>query len=125
MPDEQLVVEVTPRPETQSSSSKRQYDLIDDDADKVSVSDGFRVQLGAFSNPENANRGWRQLRDAHPDLLGEMEFDVSLHISKVDLGSNIGIVFRVQAGPFSEINDAQTLCSQLMSREVGCFLVRP
>lgn len=122
-PKEQLVVEVASLPATQSSPAKRHYDLVDDDGDKVSVTDGFRVQLGAFSNPENADRGWRQLRDAHPDLLGEMEFDVSLHISKVDLGANIGVVFRVQAGPFSKINDARALCSQLKSREVGCFLV--
>ena len=122
---EQLVVEVARLPETLSSPAKRQYDLVDDEAIKVSVSDGFRVQLGAFSNPENADRGWRQLRDAHPDLLGEMEFDVSLHINKVDLGSDKGIVFRVQAGPFSEIDEARTLCSRLQSREVGCFLVRP
>ena len=123
--DEQLVAEVAPTPETQSSQSKRQYDLADDQAETVSVTDGFRVQLGAFSNPAKADRGWRQLREAHPDLLGEMEFDVSLHISKVDLGSDKGIVFRVQAGPFSEINVAQSLCSELKSREVGCFLVRP
>lgn len=122
---EQLVVEVARLPETLSSPAKRQYDLVDDKAIKVSVSDGFRVQLGAFSNPENADRGWRELRDAHPDLLGEMEFDVSLHINKVDLGSDKGIVFRVQAGPFSEIDEARTLCSRLQSREVGCFLVRP
>ena len=120
-----LVAEVAPTPETQTSQSKRQYDLADVQAETVSVTDGFRVQLGAFSNPENAGRGWRQLRDAHPDLLGEMEYDVSLHISKVDLGSDKGIVFRVQAGPFTEINVAQTLCSELKSREVGCFLVRP
>jgi cell division septation protein DedD len=120
-----LVVEVARLPETLSSPAKRQYDLVDDKAIKVSVSDGFRVQLGAFSNPENADRGWRELRDAHPDLLGEMEFDVSLHINKVDLGSDKGIVFRVQAGPFSEIDEARTLCSRLQSREVGCFLVRP
>ncbi len=68
--DEQLVAEVVPTPETQSSQSKRQYDLADDQADK-------------------------------------------------------GIVFRVQAGPFNEINAAQTLCSELKSRGVGCFLVRP
>ena len=122
---EQLVVEVARLPETLSSPAKRQYDLVDDKDGKVSVSDGFRVQLGAFSNPENADRGWRELRDAHPDLLGEMEFDVSLHINKVDLGSDKGIVFRVQAGPFSEIDEARTLCSRLQSREVGCFLVRP
>ena len=121
---EQLVVEVARLPETLSSPAKRQYDLVDDKAIKVSVSDGFRVQLGAFSNPENADRGWRELRDAHPDLLGEMEFDVSLHINKVNLGSDKGIVFRVQAGPFSEIDEARTLCSRLQSREVGCFLVR-
>ena len=123
--DEQLVALVTPASETLSSPSKRQYDLVDDQAETVSVSDGFRVQLGAFSNPENADRGWLQLRDAHPDLLGEMEYDVSLHISKVDLGPDKGIVFRVQAGPFVEIITAQTLCSELKSREVSCFLVRP
>ncbi len=121
--EEQLVAEVGPSGGTQSISSKRRYDLVDSTVAKISVSDGFRVQLGAFSNPENADRGWRLLRDAHPDLLGAMEFDVSLHISKVDLGNDIGVVFQVQAGPFAKINEARALCSELKNREVGCFLV--
>ena len=123
--DEQLVVEVAALPEAQTSSSKRYYDLVGNDVTKINVSGGFRVQLGAFSNPENADRGWRQLRDAHPDLLGAMEFDVSLQISKVDLGSDVGVVFRVQAGSFSGINAARALCNKLMSRAVDCFPVVP
>lgn len=123
--DEQLVVEVAALPEAQTSSSKRYYDLVGYDVAKINVSNGFRVQLGAFSNPENADRGWRQLRDAHPDLLGAMEFDVSLQISKVDLGSDVGVVFRVQAGSFSEMNGARALCNKLMSRAVDCFPVAP
>ena len=124
-PVERMVAEAAPAPETASATSKRQYDLIEDDTGGASVVVGFRVQLGAFSNPENAHRGWQQLRDAHPDLLGAMTVDLSLHINKVDLGADMGVVFRVQAGPFAEEYEAQALCSELMNRAVGCFLVTP
>lgn len=128
-PIEEMVATATRGPDATSPTSKRQYDLyeifIGGGDDTPSPTEGFRVQLGAFSNPENAHRGWSELRDAHPDLLGEMEFDLSLHISKVDLGEEIGVVFRVQAGPFPEETEARALCSELQNREVGCFLVRP
>ena len=124
-PIEQMVAVATRRPDATSPTSKRQYEIYIGDDDTPSPTEGFRVQLGAFSNPENAHRGWSELRDAHPDLLGEMEFDLSLHISKVDLGEEIGVVFRVQAGPFPEETEAQALCSELQNRDVGCFLVKP
>ncbi|MCH8998090.1 MAG: SEL1-like repeat protein [Proteobacteria bacterium] len=124
-PVAQMVAVTSRRTDAASPTWKRQYEIYIGDDDTPSPTEGFRVQLGAFSNPENAQRGWSLLRDAHPDLLGEMEFDLSLHISKVDLGEEIGVVFRVQAGPFPEETEAEALCSELRNREVGCFLVRP
>lgn len=33
-----------------------------------------------------------------------------------------GYVFRVQAGPFTKINNPRALCSELKSREVDCWV---
>ena len=90
--------------------------------------DGFRVQLGAFRDPYNAYNGWTQLRNAHPDLLDNFAFDLSLFITQVDLGDvgpKKGVWFRVRAGPFAERSAAAKLCDELKNRKVECFLVRP
>ena len=125
LPTVELVVEVAALSGNQPASSKRQYDLAVKDAEQVSVSDGFRVQLGAFKSPKNADKGWRQLLDALPDILGEMKFDTALYINKVDLGSEDDVMYTVQTKPFAEEIDAAALCSQLKSLAVDCFLVRP
>jgi hypothetical protein len=122
-PAEVMVAEAAPLPDSPTPTTKHQYELIDE-AETSSASEGFRVQLGAFRNPDNAQRGWTQLRDAHPDLLSEMPFDLSLHISKVDLGEDKGVWFRVQAGPFTAETEAMALCNELRDRAVDC-LVRP
>ena len=88
------------------------------------VAEGFRVQLGAFSSPENANRGWEALRDAHPDLLADPGHAMSLYIDKSDLDDNLGAVFRVQVGPFETEVSAAALCDALRKRAVNCFLVK-
>lgn len=108
-----------------AAAPKQQFEAIEEAYGGVGIDSGFRVQLGAFSNPQNAQRGWELLRDAHPDLLGDMTIDVSLHINKVDLGAERGVVFRVQAGPFAQETEARSLCGELKNREVGCFLIHP
>lgn len=108
-----------------AAAPKQQFEAIEEAYGGVGMDSGFRVQLGAFSNPQNAQRGWELLRDAHPDLLGDMTIDVSLHINKVDLGAERGVVFRVQAGPFAQETEARSLCGELKNREVGCFLIHP
>ncbi|MCH9020155.1 MAG: SEL1-like repeat protein [Proteobacteria bacterium] len=108
-----------------AAAPKQQFEAIEEAYGGVGIDSGFRVQLGAFSNPQNAQRGWELLRDAHPDLLGDMTIDVSLHINKVDLGAERGVVFRVQAGPFAQETEARSLCGELKNREVGCFLILP
>jgi hypothetical protein len=122
-PVEVMVAEAAPLPDNPAPTAKHHYELINE-AKTSSASEGFRVQVGAFRDPDNAHRGWAQLRDAHPDLLSEMPFDLSLHISKVDLGEDKGVWFRVQAGPFTAETEAIALCSELRDRAVGC-LVRP
>ena len=108
-----------------AAAAKQRFEAIEEAYGGVGIDPGFRVQLGAFSDPQNAQRGWELLRDAHPDLLGDMAIDVSLHINKVDLGAERGVVFRVQAGPFAQETEALSLCGELKNREVGCFLILP
>ncbi len=108
-----------------AAAPKQRFEAIEEAYGGVGIDSGFRVQLGAFSNPQNAKRGWETWRDAHADLLGDMTADVALHINKVDLGAEDGVVFRVQAGPFAQETEARALCSALKNREVDCFLILP
>lgn len=124
VPVMELVVEVTSLSGSPPVSSKRQYDLATEDTEKVSISDGYRVQLGAFKSPKNADKGWQQLRDVLPNLLGEMKLDTALYINKVDLGTEDDVMYMVQTGPFAVKSDADALCSQLKSLAIDCFLVR-
>jgi cell division septation protein DedD len=122
-PTEVLVAEAAPLPDSSTPTTKHQYELIDD-AKTSSATAGFSVQLGAFRNPDNAQRGWARLRNAHPDLLSELPFDLSLYVSKVDLGEEMGVWFRVLTGPFTAKTEAYALCNELRDRAVDC-LVRP
>ena len=85
---------------------------------------GARVQLGAFRSLERAERGSDILRKAHPDLLGQLRFDLSLNISRIDLGPDKGVFFRLQAGPYPSATAAGNLCEELKSRSVDCLIVQ-
>lgn len=79
----------------------------------------YFVQLGAFRTEAAAERGWEQLRKAHPDLLGGLE----LIVERADLGPEKGVYFRARSGPFAAAA-AKALCEKMKSRDVGCFVVK-
>ncbi len=85
------------------------------------VSGRFGVQLGAFRRPDGADKAWDQLRDAHPDLLG----DLGAAIMYTDLGSEEAAINRLVVGVFETKAEAQELCSLLKQRNVDCFVPRP
>ena len=87
----------------------------------ANVSDAGRVmvQLAAFRTRANAERGWRRLRAAHPDQLG----DRALIMREVDLGDR-GIYYRVRTGPFTDVAAAKAFCSLLRTRDQDCLVIR-
>lgn len=73
------------------------------------------IHLASYRTTKQAERGWSQLRRAHPKLLGGLDFTVT----EIDLGSK-GIFFRLIAGPFVGKEDASETCRQLKSRRQFC-----
>lgn len=78
---------------------------------------GWRVQLGAFGEGEQAARdAWRDLRAGHPELLGQL-------VPRVDVVSRDGrSLWRLQAGPVSEPR-AREICAGLATRGARCIVV--
>ena len=60
-----------------------------------------------------------QLRDSHPQLLG----DLAARVVPADLGER-GVWHRVQLGEFPELAEAKALCAELIRRgHEGCWVI--
>ena len=77
----------------------------------------YFAQLGSFRTKERAIAGWQVLMERHFDLLSEQP----LVISKVELGDNKGIFYRIRVGAFDERDIPDQLCKMLISRAQGCY----
>ena len=80
---------------------------------------GQWVQLAAMPNAKRAERAWHDAEQRGGDVL----HDVGHKIQRTDLGSDKGVVFRLRAGPIDSVESARSLCSELKSRGIECFLV--
>jgi Flp pilus assembly protein TadD len=80
---------------------------------------GQWIQLAAMPNAKRAERAWLDAEQRGGDVL----HDVGHQIQRTDLGSDKGVVFRLRAGPIDSVESARSLCSELKSRGIGCFLV--
>ncbi len=96
---------------------------VKDDPEKAAAgkSRDYRVQLAAVRSPSGAKNEWKRLKRKYPDLLDGL----SLFITKVDLGLEKGIFYRLRAGPVADEAAARRLCEKLTKRKVGCLIVRP
>ncbi|MBI1209225.1 MAG: SPOR domain-containing protein [Azospirillum sp.] len=80
----------------------------------------FRIQLASVRSEADAKSEWQRLSGRYKEVLSGL----TLHVARADLGGDRGIVYRIQAGFFSEAR-ARELCGQLAAQKVGCFVVRP
>lgn len=80
-----------------------------------------RVYLASFRGIEAAETGWRRLVGANRDLLGPL----SAALSQVDLGRDLGVFYRLQAGPIADGDSAEALCLDLIARSIPCVARRP
>jgi len=88
--------------------------------ESVAMAGPFRLQLASMRSAEAATTAWTQLQGAHGDVLSRFE----LIVEKVDLGSERGVFYRVQAGPVASESDAKRICEVLTARQVGCLVIR-
>lgn len=77
----------------------------------------YAVQLGVFSNPENANRAWASYTAKHKDLAA---------FSKAAVAANIGgrTLHRLTASGFGDEKSARSMCSQVRSAGGECIIAR-
>jgi TPR repeat protein len=75
---------------------------------------GWRVQLGAFGNAENAQRQWNALRAKAGALAGLQPAMV-----------RAGAVTRLQAGPIASRAAADRICAAAKAAGSACFPVAP
>lgn len=86
-----------------------------------SFTNAYRVQLLAARSQSGAEAEWRRIRSENKDLLGNL----ALNLTRVDLGKDKGIYYRVRVGPLADEAAAKTLCARLKQRKQGCLVVRP
>lgn len=79
--------------------------------DKLAPADGtWRVQLGAFSNPANADKLWQKVAKNVAELVDMKP------ILKTD-----GALTRLQASPFASKAEAQAICTKLKAIGQQCL----
>lgn len=81
---------------------------------RAAASGRWRVQLGAFSSPANAERQWRSVRTRVSGLSGLQPFLV-----------RAGAVTRLQAGPLASRAAADRVCAAARVSGTACFVVAP
>ncbi|WP_454628138.1 SPOR domain-containing protein [Bradyrhizobium cenepequi] len=71
-------------------------------------SGGYVVQVSSQRNEADAQASYRALQGKYPSVLGSQ----SLVVKRVDLGEK-GVYYRAFAGPFSSLDQATQVCSNL------------
>lgn len=82
---------------------------------------GFRVQLGAFRSAEEAAAGWVSASSKAPELLAPIRH----FVARGDLDDGRGTFHRLHVGPLPSRESATSLCNQLKTVGVDCFVVAP
>jgi uncharacterized protein len=110
--------------ETQAEAAAPAHDLGDPNSPLVDA-EGFAgswsIQLASFRTPEKADAEWRDLRKRHADIFAQL----SAKIIRSDLGEDLGVRYRLRAGPFAGKDEAAAACTALKEAGVGCLVVGP
>jgi len=83
------------------------------------VGPGFRVQLAAVRDQDDARRAWAGL----VDRLGPLVADHQPVYERAETVN--GVFYRVQLGPFASEQAADRLCVEVQRRNASCFVVAP
>jgi len=74
------------------------------------------LHLASFRTKDAAERGWQEALAQNKSILGNYH-EI---IRKIDLGEGKGIFFRLMAGPFASIADAEGTCIKLKANSQFC-----
>ncbi len=79
----------------------------------------YQVQLAAYRTANRAERGWREIRRAAPDLLGNLG-----HMVKKTKTRTAGTgLHRLRTLAYADRAPAQALCEKLKRRDIECLVV--
>jgi hypothetical protein len=107
-----------PPPAPASPPSGAVAAIAPDDAGRA-VGPGFRVQLAAVREQDDARRAWAGL----VDRLGPLVADHQPVYQRADTVN--GVFYRIQLGPFASEQAADRLCTEVQRRNASCFVVAP
>lgn len=79
----------------------------------------YTVQVASFRKETEAAASWQMLTTEQKDLFAALPHNVE----KADLGKDKGIYYRLQAGSFADMKEAQSLCNSLKKRSIECMVV--
>jgi hypothetical protein len=83
---------------------------------EASDGDSVRIHVASFRSEQAAEAGWRALKGRHLDLLGGLRPT----FTRIDLGPDRGVFYRLIAGPLRTTEAAENLCDKLRSRKLFC-----
>ena len=73
------------------------------------------VHIASYRSEDDAQKGWAQLRRAYPQL-GPLQPEVS----RVNLGAQKGVFYRLLAGPLPSQSEAERVCRELKAKRQFC-----
>jgi hypothetical protein len=85
------------------------------------LEEAYRIYLASYRSIHEANEDWRGIADSNAALLDGL----FAAVAQTDLGRDKGIVYRLQAGPLPDADDANALCYRLSQRDIPCAVVAP
>ncbi len=117
-PQRQAALPLTPASDPVAKPSTAEADAART-AIKPAGGDAWLVQLASYLKPELAEKGWRKLSAAAPELLAD-------HKPMVEQGhlADETVVWRLRMGPYAAYSEAAGMCEQLKSRGVDCFVAQ-
>lgn len=81
----------------------------------------WSIQLASFRTPEKADAEWKDLVRRHADVLAS----ATRKIIRFDLGEELGVRYRLRAGPYATKAEAEAACAALLEAGGGCLVVAP
>jgi hypothetical protein len=115
-----LPADVTPEPQAAAESPPRAVAAIapaDPVASPRAIGPGFRVQLAAVREQDDARRTWADL----VERLGPVVADHEPYYERAETVN--GVFYRIQLGPFASEQTADRLCVEVQRRNASCFVV--
>lgn len=83
----------------------------------TAVTGPYRVQIGSFRSPADAEQAMGRSNVRHKDLLATMQ----PFIAEANLGAR-GTYYRLQYGAFVKLSDAKSLCKSLKAAGTDCLV---